>query len=193
MKVTLMCAVPHLRMDYGPSCTDGRGGQIYHNATPGFIVKNPSSFCFGVAASFLLEYERDERQVSHLAYVAVTARLNGEVIGNTRNDFVLNPFAPRPVGSLTSRRATYENIPLSVECSARDVGLIELSMALKVDTYADPIDVIQTVYVRSLTLPDGDDRISPEEFDRWLIQESSARLEKCKKRAPSPWRNFLRA
>lgn len=64
----------------------------------------------------------------------------GQVIGTTRNDFVLNPHAPLACKSTTQRLATYENIPLHIECSCDDFGLIELTFALKVDTYADPVE-----------------------------------------------------
>ena len=54
MKATLMCAVPTKRLDYGPSCRDGRGGQIYHHATPGFFVESSTQFSLCVAASKVL-------------------------------------------------------------------------------------------------------------------------------------------
>ena len=177
MKTTIMCSVPFRRMDAGPTCVDRRGGQIYHHATPGFYVKSPSAFSIAVAVSFLLEYEPEDVEVSHLEYVIGTARMSGKVIGTTRNDFVLNPFAPQSWKANTKRLATYENIPLSIECSCDDFGLIELSWALKIDTQTNPVEVCQTVYVRSFTLYDGVDAISSEEYDAWQIKENTRQLK----------------
>lgn len=167
MRITVMCAVPFKRIDGGPTCTDGRGGQIYHQATPGFFVKSTSRFSVGVAVSFLLEYAPGDIEVSHLEYVIGTARMSGEIIGTTRNDFVLNPYSPQSFKSTTEHLATYENIPLSIECSSDDFGLIELSWALKVDTHTDPIEVSQAVFVRIWTHPDIEDALSSEEYDAW--------------------------
>ena len=97
MEAKLMCAVPTRRLDGGPSCIDGRGGQIYHHATPGFFLESSTQFSIGVAASVLLEYEPQDISVSHLAYVLVTAKMNGVSIGVTRNDIGLNPFPPEAV------------------------------------------------------------------------------------------------
>ncbi len=170
MRITVMCAVPFKRLDGGPTSVDRRGGQIYHHATPGFFVKSASCFSVGVAVSFLLEYGPEEVEVSHLEYVVGTARMFGEVIGITRNDFVLNPYAPQSFKSNTGQLATYENIPLSIACSCDDFGLIELYWALKVDTRTDPVDVSQTVYLRSFTHPDGEIAISSEEYDAWQLR-----------------------
>ena len=90
-------------------------------------MKSASAFSIGVAVSFLLEYGPEDVEVTHLEYVIGTARMSGEVIGITRNDFVLNPFAPLSCKTSTKRLAAYENIPLSIECSCDDFGLIELS------------------------------------------------------------------
>ena len=103
--------------------------------------------------------------------------MSGKVIGTTRNDFVLNPFAPQSWKANTNRLATYENIPLSIECSCDDFGLIELSWALKIDTQTNPVEVCQTVYVRSFTLYDGVDAISSEEYDAWQIKENTRQLK----------------
>lgn len=186
MRITVMCAVPSRRLDGGPTCVDGRGGQIYHQATPGFFVKSTLNFSVGVAVSFLLEYGPDDVEVEHLEYVVGTARMFGEVIGTTRNDFALNPYAPELCKSNTKRLATYENIPLSIECSCGDFGLIELSWALKVDTHPDPVEVGQNVYVRSWTHPDVEDEmISSEEYDAWLMKE-------IRMKGSSLWNRVLR-
>ncbi len=177
MKTTIMCSVPFRRMDHGPTCVDGRGGQIFHHATPGFYVKSASAFSIGVAVSFLLEYGPEDVEVTHLEYVIGTARMSGDVIGITRNDFVLNPFAPLSCKTNTKRLATYENIPLSIECSCDDFGIIELSWALKIDTHTNPVEVSQTVYVRSLSLHDGVDAISYKEYGAWQIKENARQLE----------------
>jgi hypothetical protein len=182
MKIRVMCAVPHRGvLDVGPQCVDGRGGQIYHNATPGFIVKNPSDFQVAVAVSFLLEYGPDEKEVSHLAYVVGSASMDGTIIGTTQNDFVLNPHAPTKVSSRSCRLATYENIPLEIRCSSNNDGLIELSWALKIDTFAEPVESCDSVHVRSWNSLDLAPPISSRAFDQWLIEQSSKRL----KEAPS--------
>lgn len=189
MKITVMCAVPFKRIDYAPECVDRRGGQIYHDALPGLYMKTPSSFAIGVALSFLLEYEPEDVEVSHLECVMGTAKMFGEVISKTQNDFVLNPCAPLGCKSTTQRLATYENIPLHIECSCDDFGLIELSWALKVDTYADPVEARQTVHVRSWTHPDVQDAISSEEYDAW--QKDSLRTAKPNKPAEPSLLGFM--
>ncbi len=84
MKIRVMCAVPYRGgLDGGPQCVDGRGGQIYHNATPGFFVKDLSDYWVAVAVSFLLEYGPEEREVSHLAYVVGSAKMRGTIVGST--------------------------------------------------------------------------------------------------------------
>ena len=176
MRITLMCAVPFARMDGGPRCADGRGGQIYHQATPCFFVESASRFSIGVAASFLLEYSAEDIEISHLDYVLVTARMSGKAIGSTQNDFLLNPYSPLSINSRDRRLATYENVPLSVACSSDEVGLIELSWALKVDMRPDPIEVSQTVWVRSVAQADVEYAISTEEFDAWQLNELKASI-----------------
>lgn len=178
MKIRVMCAVPYRGgLDGGPQCVDGRGGQIYHNATPGFFVKDPSDYRIAVAVSFLLEYGPEEREVSHLAYVVGSANMRGTIIGSTRNDFVLNPFSPQTVETQPRRLATYENVPLQVRCSSQECGLTELSWALKVDGFNEPIEAVDKVYVRSLNQPNPEKFLSSNDYDRWLIEQSSNRLQ----------------
>ena len=180
MRITVMCAVPCQKMDYAPVCVDRRGGQIFHGATPGFYVKSSSEFSIGVAVSFLLEYEPEDVEVLHLEYVVGTAKMFGHVIGTTRNDFVLNPYAPLSCTTNRRRLATYENIPLYIECSCNDYGLIETSWALKVNTRSDPVEVSQTVNVRSFTLLGGEDAISSKEYDAWQKKENVRRSKEIR-------------
>ncbi len=87
----------------------------YHHATPGFFLELPTQFSIGIAASILLEYEPQDPAVSHLAYVVVTAKMNGASIGVTKNTIELTPFPPTAVKSDVGNFATYENIPLDVQ------------------------------------------------------------------------------
>ena len=149
---------------------DGRGGQIYHHATPGYFVESRVQFSIGVAASVLLEYEPQDFSVSHLAYVVVTAKMNGVSIGVSKNVIELTPFHPQAVQSDVGTFATYENIPLDVQCSATEYGLIEISLAFKLDVAIEPIPIKQCVYIRIFTLSEYV-RISPEAYDAWYFEQ----------------------
>lgn len=177
MKIRVMCAVPfRSALDSTPPCIDGRGGQIYNNATPGFSIRDPSDFWVAVAVSFLLEYEQDEREVSHLEYIVGTASLDGTIIGVSQNDFVLNPFAPLRISTRQGRVATYENVPLDIKCSSAECGLIELLWALKVDTVNEPVKVLDRVFVRNWINHDQEGILSSKAYDQWLNDRIRARL-----------------
>jgi hypothetical protein len=176
MKIRVMCAVPFRKLASGPHCVDGSGGQIYHNATPAFFVKDPSNFSISVAVSFLLEYEPDEKEVSHLEYIIGSASMDGTLIGTYQNAFLLDPFAPEKVKSRSRHLATYENLPLNIiKCSSKECGLIELSWALKFDTMNEPVEALERVYVRSWDHPNTENFLSSTSYNQWQFKQVSAR------------------
>jgi len=86
--------------------------------------------------------------------------------------------------TFVGRFATYENIPVEVFCSAANFGLIELSLALKLDVSIEPILVDQAIYVRCFSLPKDDEPISAEAYNKWYSEEH-------KQSSPTLWQVYL--
>lgn len=108
--------------------------------------------------------------------------MNGVAIGLRENEFALTPYAPQVVKSDLGSFATYENITVDVQCSAPDFGLIEMSVALKLDVAPEAIPVEQLIYVRCFGLL-NDDRLSAKAYDAWYFEE-------YRKENPNFWRRL---